>query len=272
MKHLALIFIFIAILLVACGQTPTSAQVGATATEMTQPMTLTVFAAASLTDAFTEIGKAFEVSHPNVSVVFSFAGSQILRTQIEQGAEPDIFASANELEMDTLVSDGLVAADAPQTFVTNKLVIVLPPNNPADVQTLADLARPGLKLVLAASDVPAGKYTRQVLENLNGLYGSDFSTKVLANVVSDEENIRLVLTKVQLGEADAGSVYASDAVAAPDLLTLPIPDPYNVVAEYPIAAPVGAPSPQMAATFIAYVLSPDGQAVMEKWGFTPVNP
>jgi molybdate transport system substrate-binding protein len=272
MKRSALILTLTAILLAACGQAGTSAQAGATATEMAQPMILTVFAAASLTDAFTEIGEDFETSHPNVSVVFSFAGSQILRTQIEQGANPDVFASANELEMNTLVSDGLVAANAPQAFVTNRLVIVLPPGNPANVQSLADLARPGLKLVLAASDVPAGDYTRQVLENLNELYGTDFSTRVLANVVSDEENVRLVLTKVQLGEADAGSVYTSDAVAAPDLLTLPILDPYNVVADYPIAAPDSAPSPEMAATFIAYVLSPDGQAVMKKWDFTPVNP
>jgi molybdate transport system substrate-binding protein len=249
------------LLLVACG--PATA---------TAPRTLTVFAAASLTDAFTEIGQAFETDHPGVTVKLNFAGSQSLRTQLEQGAVADVFASANRKEMDTLISDNLVVSSAPQDFLTNSLIIVLPRGNPANVQTPADLAMPGLKLVLADESVPAGKYARQVLNNLNAVYGSDFKDKVLANVVSNENDVKQVVAKVQLGEADAGIVYLSDSVAAPDLETVPIPEAYNVIAAYPIATLTAAHQPDLAAEFVAYVFSPAGQAILQKWGFTPINP
>ena len=196
----------------------------------TEPTSLIVFAAASLTDAFTEMGAAYEAANPGVTVTFSFAGSPILRTQIEEGATVDVFASANKKEMDALVSSGMVNAEAPKALLTNDLVVILPAANPAGVAQLADLAKPGLKLVLAAEEVPVGNYTRQSLEKMNAQFGSGFRERVLSNIVSNEDNVRQVLAKVQLGEADAGIVYRSDAVAAPDLKTIEIPTDMNVIA------------------------------------------
>jgi molybdate transport system substrate-binding protein len=270
MRRFAVAILFVAALLAACR--PAETVLPETATP--QSRTLTVFAAASLTDAFTEIGQNYEAAHPGVTVALNFAGSQTLRTQLEQGAIADIFASANQAQMDTLVGDDLVSADASQIFVTNRLLVILPASNPANVQLLEDLARPGIKLILAAEEVPAGKYARQILSNLDGdpALSPDFSARVLANVVSNETDARQVVAKVQLGEGDAGIVYVSDAVAAPDLLTLSIPDEYNVVAQYPIAVLASAPEAELAAAFVDYVLSAEGQAVLQKWGFTPLHP
>ena len=234
--------------------------------------TLTVYAAASLTDAFTEIGQAFGAEHPDVTIVFNFGGSQNLRTQIEQGAPVDVFASANTKEMNTLMDDGLVSLNASQIFLTNRLVVILPRNNPAHIASLEDLSKPDLKLVLAAEEVPAGKYAHQVLENLNSMFGADYKEKVLANVVSNEDNIRQAVTKVQLGEADASIVYVSDAVAAPELQRIEIPTDVNVVAEYPIAPLVESTNPNLANQFITFVLAPNGQSILKKWGFTSVSP
>jgi molybdate transport system substrate-binding protein len=234
--------------------------------------TLTVYAGASLTDAFAEIGRAFEASHPGVTVMFNFGGSQNLRTQIEQGAPADVFASANSREMESLVDQKMVDAGAPKVFLTNQLVVILPQDNPAGIASLEDLGKPGLKLVLAAQEVPAGSYARQVLENLNAMFGPKYKDQVLANVVSNEDNIRQAVTKVQLGEADVSIVYVSDAVAVPELQRIEIPADVNVIAEYPIASLVESVNSELADDFIAYILSANGQATLEKWGFTPVVP
>ena len=228
---------------------------------------LNVFAAASLTESFGEIATTFEASHPGVDVTLNFAGSNTLRAQIDQGAQADVFASANAKEMDALVTSGLVADGAPQTFLTNRLVVITPMENPAGVSTFDDLTRPGLKLVLAAEDVPVGRYARQMLDNA----GADFKAQVLANVVSNEADVKQVLAKVQLGEADAGIVYASDAVAAPELSVIEIPSEWNVLAKYPIAVLKDAPQPKLADEFVAFVLSPDGQSILQKWGFSPAQ-
>ena len=260
MKRLLSVILF-ATLLAGCA--PAASQPA----NIPEPKILNVFAAASLTDAFTEIGRNFEVAHPGVTVTFNFAGSQALRTQIEEGAPVDVFASANKTEMEKLLADSFVAQDSAQTFLNNKLVMILPSNNPASLEKLEDLAQPGIKLVFAAEAVPVGKYTRQSLELMNGQFGTDFKDKVLANVVSNEDNVRQVVAKVQLGEADAGIVYTSDAVAAPDLMTVEIPPELNVVAEYPIARLTQSTNPELADTFIAFVLSDEGQAILQKWGF-----
>jgi len=287
MRRIALLVLLISALLAACGttvtptpaptavpQTATSAPTAVPPTATPKPVTLTVFAAASLTGAFKEIGTNFQAANPGVTVTFNFAGSQVLRTQIEQGAAADVFASADEKNMSTLVSENLVASGASQDFATNVLIVILPPNNPANVQTLADLAKPGLKLVLEDASVPAGNYARQILANMSKdpTYGSDFSTKVLANVVSNETDVKVVVSKVDLGEADAGIVYVTDASAQADLKTISIPNNYNVIAHYPIAALTKAPNAALASAFVAYVQSADGQAVMKKWGFSPTNP
>ncbi len=231
------------------------------------PQHLTIFAAASLTDAFTEIGNNFQSTHPNVTVIFNFAGSQALRAQIQEGAPADVFASANPTEMNALVKANLVAQNAPQIFLANKLVVILPANNPAGIDALEDLANSEIKIVLAAEEVPVGKYTREALEKMNAAFGSDFKDKVLANVVSNEDNVRQIVAKVQLGEADAGIVYTSDAVAAPELQTIKIPAEFNALANYLIAPLIESPNPELANMFIAYALSDEGQAILQKWGF-----
>jgi molybdate transport system substrate-binding protein len=254
--------VFLVLLIIACSGTGGNAD----------SRVLNVYAAASLTDAFTEIGQTFEAGHPEISIAFNFGGSQNLRTQIEQGAPADVFAPANNKEMNALVEGSFIAPDAPIVFLTNQLVVILPEENPADIASVEDLGKPGLKIVLAAEEVPAGRYAREALEKLNMLFGADYKDSVLANVVSNEDNIRQAVTKIQLGEADAGIVYVSDAVAVPGLIQLAIPGDANVIAEYPIAPLAESENSELAEEFIAYILSADGQAVLEKWGFTPVAP
>jgi molybdate transport system substrate-binding protein len=235
-----------------------------------QIKTLTVFAAASLTDVFKEIGKEFESTNPGVRVIFNFAGSQLLRMQLEQGARADVFASADHKNMDLLISENLVASNSNQDFATNQLVIILPPGNPGGLETLNDLSNPDLKLILADPSVPAGNYARQVLSKMSKdpAYGEEFTSAVLSNIVSNETDVRQVVTKVELGEADAGIVYISDVVAVPGLGTIPIPEQFNIIAQYPIAILSTSPNPDLSAAFVTYVLSPACQAILEKWGFT----
>ena len=264
------LILLIALFLVGCASAATP---NAASTEpppaASEPKTLNVFAAASLSDAFSEIGKNFEAANPGVAVAFNFAGSQALRTQIEEGAPADVFASANAKEMDMLVSGSNVNASTSIPFLKNKLVVILPADNPAGIEHLEGLATSGVKLVLAAEEVPVGNYARQSLDLMNGQFGTDFKDKVLANVVSNEDNVKQVVAKVHLGEADAGIVYTSDAVAAPELQTIEIPDDLNVIATYPIAPLVNSENSDLASAFVEYVLSADGQAVLEKWGFAP---
>jgi molybdate transport system substrate-binding protein len=284
MKRIALLSVIVFILMSGCGTPPTAVPPTAVPATAVPPAvlpptaaparTLMVFAAASLTASFQEIGKAFEAANPGVTVAFNFAGSQSLRTMIEQGAPADVFASADHKNMDTMVTENLITAGKYQELATNLLVVVMPPQNPAGLQSLQDLAKPGLKLDLADASVPVGNYSRQVLANLskNPAYGTDFSTKVLANVVSNETDVKQVVAKVDLGEADVGIVYVTDAIAAPDLKTISIPANFNVIAKYPIAPLARSPNADLAAAFVAYVLSPDGQAVLKKWGFSPATP
>lgn len=236
-----------------------------------EPVLLKVFAASSLTDAFTEIGENFEAANPGVAVTFNFAGSQALRTQIEEGAPADVFASASIKEMEAAVAGKFIAEGTPQIFLHNKLVVILPADNPANLENLEDLANAGVKIVLAAEEVPVGNYARQTLDLMNGSFGTDFKDKVLANVVSNEDNVKQVVSKIQLGEADAGIAYASDIVASPDLITIDIPTELNVIAKYLIAPLAASENAESARTFVEYVLSTKGQAVLQKWGFSPPN-
>lgn len=284
MKRLPSLTLLLSIVLTACGAsaTPTPAiateaptlaptEVPPIATPEPEPQSLTVFAAASLTDAFTEIGAAFDAANPGVTTIFNFAGSQALRTQIEEGAPVGVFASANGKEMETLVTGAFVGADAAQVFLSNKLVVILPADNPATLEKLKDLANPGIKIVFAAEEVPVGKYARQALDLMDASFGAGYKDKVLANIVSNEDNVKQVVAKVQLGEADAGIVYVSDAVAAPELKSIEIPTELNVIAKYPIAPLVKSENADLAVKFIEYVLSAEGQAVLAKWGFVPVK-
>lgn len=228
--------------------------------------TLRVSAAASLTESFQEIARLFERAHPGDSVELNFAGSQVLRTQIEQGAAVDVFASADLVHADALRSAGLLAAY--DVFARNRLVVVAPAAG-ARVRRLDDLARPGTKIVVAGGSVPVGRYTTQVLTRLGaaGLFGDDFQTRVQANVVSQETNVRAVLSKVALGEADAGFVYATDAASSDKVAVIDVPSRYNVIAEYPIGVLEGSQAPEKARAFVALVSSAQGQAVLRRFGF-----
>jgi molybdate transport system substrate-binding protein len=238
--------------------------------------TLTVFAAASLTESFTEIGRQFEAENPGVKVMFNFAASPQLRAQLEQGAKADVFASANTKEMTTaIISGSLVVSGTQRTFAKNRLAVILPKSNPGKITALADLARPGLKLDFADPSAPVGQYALDVLAKMSqdAAYGATFKDKVMANVVSREDNVKAVVAKVQLGEADAGVVYTTDVTpsATKDLTTLDIPDQFNVIATYPIAPLKNAPEPILASQFVEWVLSSKGQQVLAQYGFIPAQ-
>ncbi len=231
--------------------------------------TLRVLAAASLVDAFGDVSHRFEAAHPGVHVQLALAGSQQLVAQLEQGAPGDVFASADTHWMDEARTHGLTAGD-PQVFAHNRLVIILPRTNPGRIGGLGDLARRGVKLVIGADAVPAGRYARQLFDNLSRRprFPRDYARRVLANVVSEEENVKSVAGKVQLGEADAGVVYQSDVTPALAryVRVIPPPDDANVVATYPIAALATSRQPELARAFVAAVLSAEGQQALERHG------
>lgn len=231
---------------------------------------VTVFAAASLTEAFTTLGKTFEQQHPGTTVKFNFAGSQVLATQIEQGAKADVFASADQRWM-KYAGDKNLLGGVPVAFTRNRLVLITPKTNSGAIDKLQDLARPGLKLVLAGRQVPVGAYSREALTRLAAAPGFPvhYDQLVLSNLVSEEENVRAVAAKVQLREADAGIVYQTDVTDAvrPQLRLFEIPDAYNPIAEYPIATVAGGNA--LGAEFVTLVLSDQGQAVLKARGFLP---
>ena len=228
---------------------------------------IVVLAASSLTNAFTELAEAFMVQNEDVQVVLNYAGSSQLAAQLQEGAPADLFAPANVTQMARVIETGRINAGSETMFVSNRLTIIVPIDNPARIATLTDLAQPGVRLLLAAEGVPARQYTDEIIAG----QPAPFQTQFYANVVSAEENVRQVAAKIALGEADAGIVYNSDVT--PDLVArvgqIIIPDEQNVVALYPIAPLADAANPALAQTFIDFVLSPDGQAILAKWGFEP---
>lgn len=236
---------------------------------------LTVYAAASLKEAFTTIGTRFAGQAGGAKVVFNFGGSDILAAQIVQGAPADVFASANNAQMTLAHNKGAIAS-TPITFVRNRLVVIVPRDNPGRVYSLPDLGRPGLRLVLAAPQVPVGKYARAAFTLMasDAAFGPDFLRRITANTVSNETDVKAVATKVLLGEADAGVVYVTDVTAkvAPKVQTIEIPAPFNQVAKYPIAVVKGSHDAALAARFIAYVRSPAGQAILHAQGFITTAP
>ena len=249
----------------SCGGGRASTTADGTATG-----TLTVYAASSLTDAFKEIGTAFDAAHPGVHTEFNFAGSQVLATQIEQGAKADVFASADVRWMRYAEEQQLIAG-TPVVFARNQLVVVIPRSNPGQVRRLQDLERSGVKLVLAGRQVPAGVYAREALSRLSGSPGfsKTYEQNVLANLVSEEENVRAVAAKVQLREADAGIVYQTDVTAAGDKAEgVEIPADINVLAEYPIAVTKDAPSE--AQKFVNFLYADQGQQDFADAGYRPV--
>lgn len=228
---------------------------------------LVVMAASSLTDAFNEIADAFELANPSVEVLPNYASSSSLATQIVEGAPADVFASANFTQMNVAVDAQRIEGE-PTAFLTNRLTIIVPADNPAGLETYADLGNSGVALVLAAPDVPVRDYSNQAIALMGD---AAWQAAVFANLVSEEPNVRQVATKVSLGEADAGIVYTSDVTPdiASSVLQIAIPDEMNVIASYPIAVVKDAPAGDMAQAFVDFVLSAEGQAILAKWGFGP---
>ena len=267
----------LAAVLAACGGTPAAAPAPTTAPAAAPAAAgdLTVFAAASLTDAFKQIGQQFGAANGGASVTFNFAGSDQLATQIGQGAPADVFASANKKQMDVVIRAGDVISGTEKTFVRNRLVVIYPKDNPAKLAALKDLANPGVKLVLANKNVPVGGYALDFLAKASKLpeYTAAYSPTVLSNVVSYEESVKSVLSKIALGEADAGIVYTTDAATVRDgsVAQIAIPDTLNTIATYPIAATKNAKHADLAKKFVDYVLGPEGQQVLAKYGFIPVK-
>lgn len=275
MRAIAVCLVLLLSLVVMACSAPIAAQSTPPATTSSLPASeLNVFAAASLTEAFREIGKAFEAANPGVKVTFNFAGSQQLVQQIGQGAPADVFASAATKNMDDAVKAGNVADGAARTFARNRLVAIVPQANPAGIKMLADLGKPGVRLVLAAKEVPVGQYALDFLDKASkdATYGADYKDKTLKNVASYEQNVRAVLSKVTLGEADAGIVYNTDVTqdAAPKVTRIEIPDALNTVATYPIATVKGTKNPA-ADRFVAFVLADAGQAILKQYGFIPAH-
>jgi molybdate transport system substrate-binding protein len=224
---------------------------------------LNVFAASSLTDAFTQIGKDFQTANPGTTVTFNFGSSTDLAAQIGSEGTADVFASASGTAMDAAQAKPGVSGRT--DFATNHLVIVTPSDNPGNISSIQDLANPGVKLVLAAVGVPVGDYAREALKDA-GVYDA-----AMKNVVSNEPDDASVVAKVSSGDADAGIVYTSDvsAAAGTQLRSVTIPTADNVVATYPIAVVTGAAQPTTAQAFIAYVMGSGGQATLKTFGFGP---
>jgi molybdate transport system substrate-binding protein len=253
MRRLAWLSLVLALLLAlaACGgdDDETAAQTGATDTGAAAAP-ITVFAAASLTEVFPAIDPA---------PTYNFAGSDELAAQIREGAPADVYAAASSKYPQELFDEGLV--EEPVTFASNRLVLIVPKDNPAGIEKVGDVTKPGTKLVIAAEGVPVGDYTREVLDSL-GL------NKALDNVVSQEEDVKGVVSKVALGEADAGFVYATDAtVAADDVTVIELPEGSQPPIEYQIAVVSSSENKEAAQAFVDEVTGPDGQAQLEAAGF-----
>ena len=235
----------------------------ASATGNQEPVRLKIYAASSLTGAFSEIARSFEAAHDNVDIALIFAGSQVLRFQIEQGAPADLFASANPEH--TLALQNAQIIRGIQLFATNELAVIVPPQNPARIESYDDLTA-ARRLVIGTSNVPVGRYARAALRRSIPALGVEFESTVLSRVVSVETNVRLIRARVELGEADAGIVYRTEAITSPRVHVIPIPSDLNVRAEYTIGL-IADGNIVQAKQWAGFLLSPEGQSILSKHGF-----
>lgn len=228
------------------------------------PATLTVFAASSLTEAFGELERSFERRYPGVDVSCVFAGSQVLRLQLEEGARADVFASANTEHMSSLAAQGLIAEHF--TFANNALALIVPTDNPAGIEVFADLPK-SIRLVVGLPNVPVGKYTRELLERSAVAYGPEFEQQVLMHVASEESNVRLVRAKVELGDADAAIVYVTDASTGSGVRVIAVPEEVNPLIRYEIGALHGSPNQELAGRWLDFVRSDSARRLLSERGF-----
>ncbi len=283
-RFVSVILLTLTLSLAACGQQTTNQSSNSTGNnagvsanaQSTRDTSLsgeiTVFAAASLTEAYQEIAQAFQAAYPETSVLLNLANSQQLAQQLAQGAPADVFASANTKQMGVAIEADRVTIGTHRIFAHNRLVIIVNKESPITIERLEDLAKPDLKLVLAAKEAPVGAYTLNFLDKAaQSSLGNTYREQVLGNVVSYEQTVKAVLTKVMLGEGDAGVVYSSDitAEAAEHVVTSDIPDHLNTIADYPIAVIKDSAQPDVAQAFVDFVFAPQGQTLLEKHGFLP---
>lgn len=263
MKRWVVAPLVLSILLIGCGDSEDNAD---------EQKILTVYAAASLTDAFTQIGEDFEAANDDVEVRFNFGGSSQLAAQINNGAPGDVFASANVTQMMVVEEAGNLDSEL-QHFATNSLVVIVSTSSDEEIDALSDLQNDGVMFITAVDGVPIREYTNTVLDNLStaNVYGEGYSAAVFENLVSEESNVRQVVVKVSLGEADAAIVYASDVTpdVADSLTVIPIPVEYNVVVTYPIAVLKQSEDKDLAQRFVTFVLAAD--TTLTEWGLQPVE-
>jgi molybdate transport system substrate-binding protein len=245
-----------------------SAVSGCGSTAPDRPIVLTVYGAASLRDALAEVATAYEAADPATTITIATDASSTLRAQIEQGAPADVFLAADQSNPAALVEAGLAAGDAVD-FATNELTIIVPRGNPAGISGPADLAMPGVKVVAAGSEVPITTYVEQLVARLATLpgYPADYAAAYASNIVSREENVRAVLAKVELGEADAAVVYATDARASTRIEAIGIPPAANVRATYAGVVVDASVHPAEARAFLAWLAGPDGGEILARFGF-----
>jgi molybdate transport system substrate-binding protein len=268
MTRPAILGAFLAMLVAACssagGAAATSAPPGGSS------VALTIFAAASLKNMLAEAETAYEAANPGTDLTISTDSSAALETQIEQGAPADVFLSADTTNPQKLV-DGGFASGAAVPFAGNKLTVIVPPDNPAAIQSPADLAKPGILIIAAGDEVPITKYTTQLVENLAAEAGDPdgFAAAYAANVASKEDNVSAIVSKIELGEGDAGIVYVTDAAASDEVTPVEIPDSANVPATYAGVVVGASPNQDAAAAFLDWLIRPDGQAIPSSFGFLP---
>jgi molybdate transport system substrate-binding protein len=250
----------LAVALAACTSSPATTAAASGATAAAKPSgTLVVFAATSLTDIFNKIATEFDKANPGVTIKFNYNGSSTLATQITQGAPADVFASASPTNM-TTVTDKSLTSTTPKIFTRNQGEIMVEAGNPKHIKSISDLANSSIKVVTCAAQVPCGALATAIFKNAG----------VTVKPVSQEQNVGGVITKVTLGEADAGIVYVTDVKANGTKTTgVPIPADQNSITDYPIAEIKHAPNATAAAAFINYVLGPDGQQILASYGFLP---
>jgi molybdate transport system substrate-binding protein len=235
-------------------------------------ITLKVFAPSSLTEAAKELAAAYEKANPEVKLAFEFGHTPTQRLQFTEGASGEVFITASQKDMDDAIADKTVAEGSAKVFARNQLVIVLPAENKAEIQSVEDLAKPGVHLLVAVTDTPIGKVTVTCFDKMDKQFGTGFKSKVEANIVSKESGVKPIVSKIKLGEADAGIVYVTDAVSAPELKTLQIPAELNMITQLNVAPLVKAANAEQAAQFAAFMISDEAQVILKKWGFLMPKP